>query len=133
MVSIASKERDGDDGDLEGWESAWAWVGGRKSVCLAARRSPRSFSEVPRAADAPGSPPWPRGRHGDAGDSIGLETLGAHWCEPRNHADPKTLSGQLSDRRCRCSYISKKKGGYVSVSKLSLFFVDKKILFFVKG
>jgi hypothetical protein len=74
-VSIASSGRgaDGDGGDLEGWESARAWVGGEKSVCLAAMRSPRSFSDVPRVAGAPDSHPSPRSRHGVTDDSIRLE------------------------------------------------------------
>jgi hypothetical protein len=64
---------EGDSSDLEGWESARVWVGGGKSVCLAARRSPRSFSDVPRGAGVPDSRHTRRDRHGNADDSIGLK------------------------------------------------------------
>jgi hypothetical protein len=73
-VSIASRGHDGDGdddgGDLEGWESTRE---GGKWVCLAARRSPHSVSDVPQGTDALDSCPWLRDRHGDADDSIRLE------------------------------------------------------------
>jgi hypothetical protein len=111
-VSIASRRRGGggDGGDLEGWESARVCVGGGKSVWLAARRSPRSFSDVPRGTGAPDLRPWRRGQHGVADDSIGLDNwpapfLGApvraHFrCRP-----PKCYRGRYRGRRWRCSHI----------------------------
>jgi hypothetical protein len=66
-------------------------------VCLAARRSSHSFSDVPRGADASDSRPWRRDRHRVTGDSIGLQncpaSFGAHRCESIFAAGPQNAIG----------------------------------------
>jgi hypothetical protein len=104
-VSIASRGRDGGGGDLEGWKSARAWVGGGESVHLASRRSPRAVSDVSRGAGVPDPRPLRRGRHGVADASIGLENypapFGTHRCEPKNHAGPQNAIGTAIGRASR--------------------------------
>jgi hypothetical protein len=84
-------------------------------VCLAARRSPHSFSDVPRGADAPDSRHWRRGRHVIAGDSIMLENwpapFGALLCEPIFAAGSRNAIGTAMGGRWRCSYYFQKFSG----------------------
>jgi hypothetical protein len=72
-LQTGEHDGDGDRGDLEGWESARAWVGGGESGASGYQAGPRAFFDVPRGAGALDPRPLRRCRHGVADASIGRE------------------------------------------------------------
>jgi hypothetical protein len=63
---------DSGDGDPEGWEADWAGVGGGGNTRVWLEKRPVVVFYVDESTCAPNSHPVRRGRHGVAGDSIGL-------------------------------------------------------------
>jgi hypothetical protein len=67
--------------------------------CVADRRLLRPKFLASRGAGTPDSRPWPRGRHGVAGASIGLEKslapFGTRWCEPIFAPGPQIIGAAM--------------------------------------